>query len=87
LPRSPPHCRYCVGDDAGYAKADYDDSSWKPLSPVGEVAGIRNAPVVWIPHGRKIELFMAGTPKPLQLGRIAAHRFKRHVIPRIERGS
>lgn len=42
-----PHWRYCVGDDANYAKADFDDSPWQPLSPTGEAADIRDAPVVW----------------------------------------
>jgi hypothetical protein len=42
-----PHWRYWAGDDAACARADYDDSCWRPLSPGGEAAGVRNARVVW----------------------------------------
>lgn len=42
-----PHWRYCAGDDPDFARADYDDSRWRPLSPGGEAVGVRDAPVVW----------------------------------------
>ncbi len=42
-----PHWRQWVGDDSGFARANYDDSRWAPLSPSGEAVGIKDAAVVW----------------------------------------
>lgn len=41
----------------------------------------------WILQGRQLELWMAGMPAPLQLGRIAANRFKTLVLPRFAAGT
>ena len=42
-----PHWRYYAGDDADFARADYDDTGWRPLSPSGEAVGVKDAPVLW----------------------------------------
>jgi hypothetical protein len=42
-----PHWRYCAGDDADFARPDYDDSRWNPLGLALGAAGVKDAAVVW----------------------------------------
>jgi two-component system LytT family response regulator len=41
----------------------------------------------WVQRGRKIELYVHHLAAPLTLGRVAARRFKKAVVPKIDGGS
>lgn len=87
--RAADNSSYVVSDNGEEHLVRRSLKEWETTLPADCFVGLDRGLLInwrrvdkWVLQGRKLELWMAGMPAPLQLGRIAANRFKTLVVPK-----
>jgi two-component system LytT family response regulator len=87
--RAADNCSYVVSDKGEESLVRRSLKEWETTLPVDCFVVLDRRLLInwrridkWALQGRKLEIWMAGTPAPLQLGRSAANRFKTLVLPK-----